>query len=713
MKKKRLITSALPYVNNAPHLGNIIGAVLSADVFARYSRIANYETLYICGSDGYGTATETIAKVENTTPEEICKKFHSVHEQVYKDFNISFDAYEKTFQPMHTEVVQNIFNDVSNEGYLLEKESEQTWCTTCDKFLADRLVTGECPNCNYPDARGDQCDSCAKLLNPTELLEPKCTVCSTSPELKLTKHLYIDLPKLTPALTEWQNASMEKGKWTNNAKSTTKSWMDTGLNPRPITRDLKWGVNVPKEGFEGKVFYVWFDAPLGYVSITKNAFPDSWESWWLNPDNVELYQFMGKDNIPFHSVIFPATQIATGKNWTKVHQLNVTEYLNYEEEKFSKSRNVGVFGTHVVETGLNIDLFRFYLLAIRPESHDSQFVWTEFQDRCNNELIDNICNLVNRILVYNNKNFPGEYKAAEYQDEHKAFIEDLKTLQTQYTDYMEVGELKNGLKAAMAAGKAANKFFQDQAPWKKIKIDRDHVETTQILLAHVVKDLGIMLSPFIPATAEKILTMVGLPGANMDSLGDFAALTGKTTGEIEILLQKIEDDQVNSLKEKYSGDTSLSVENFDIRVGVVTKCGAHPTSDKLYVAEVDAGLDAPISVVCGLADYYQASELENRKVLVLVNLETSEIRGTNSEGMILVGATRKKMELFNCNDFAVGDKLTRGSNEPKIGEDKITFNDFGDLKLKVEEFSAVYKGEKLTVNGQNITTTEIKQGKVK
>src|SRR3989339_268042 len=311
--KKRLITSALPYVNNIPHLGNLI-QVLSADCFARFCRSKGYETLYVCGTDEYGTASETRALQEGVEPRELCDRYHIIHRDIYQWFELDFDSFGRTSSPMQTAIVQDIFKKVDAAGYIRESEIEQLYCEHDQRFLADRFVEGVCPKCGSTGARGDQCDSCGSLLDPTELVDPKCGVCGSTPVLRSTKHLYIDLPKALPLLEKWLDTASVEGFWAKNAIQTTRSWIRDGLKERAITRDLKWGIPVPKEGFENKVFYVWFDAPIGYISITA-AFTTDWRSWWQDNDNVELYQFIGKDNIPFHTVIFPTTLLASGDPW--------------------------------------------------------------------------------------------------------------------------------------------------------------------------------------------------------------------------------------------------------------------------------------------------------------------------------------------------------------------------------------------------------------
>ena len=328
LMKKRLVTSALPYVNNIPHLGNLT-QVLSADVFARFCRSKGYETLYICGTDEYGTATETKALKEGVTPQELCDHYNAIHRDIYQWFDIKFDHFGRTSTPEQTRIVQEIFAKVDAAGYINEKETEQLYCPKCERFLADRFVEGTCPHCGSTGARGDQCDACQTLLDPIELLDSHCGVCGTKPTSKKTRHLYLDLPKALPLLEAWMQDASVEGFWANNAVQVTKSWIRDGLKERCITRDLKWGIPVPKPGFENKVFYVWFDAPIGYVSITANG-TDDWRRWWHEPESTELFQFIGKDNIPFHTVIFPSCQLATGDTWTMLHHMSSTEYLYYE-----------------------------------------------------------------------------------------------------------------------------------------------------------------------------------------------------------------------------------------------------------------------------------------------------------------------------------------------------------------------------------------------
>ncbi len=713
MVKKKLITSALPYVNNEPHLGNIIGCVLSADTFARYCRLREYETMYICGTDEYGTATETKAQAEGLTPREICDKYYDIHKKIYEYFDISFDAFGRTSTEEHTEVVQDIFKKVSDNGYFIEKDTEQYYSTTQGKFLADRLINGICPKCGYEDARGDQCDGCGGLLTPTELISPRCSIDNTIPELRSTRNLYIDLPKLTEKLEEFQEQAIEDGFWPNNAKTTTRAWIKRGLEPRAITRDLKWGIPVPRAGYENKVFYVWFDAPIGYVSITRKAFPDTWQKWWKSPENTELYQFMAKDNIPFHSVIFPATQIATDEKWTKVHHLSSTEYLNYEDTKFSKSRQIGVFGTNVIDSGIPVDLWRFYLLAIRPEKNDSAFCWQEFFDKVNSEFIDNIGNLVNRSLVYCSKNFDGTLNKGEVSDSQKDFIVNVCALERKVTEAFEKVSLREALRLILSIGKLGNKFFQDQEPWAKIKENRDEVQSVVNILAHLIKDLAIMLEPYMPETSDRMFKMLSIENKKWKDLGDFDSLAGHKIGNPEILYKKLDNKDVEKFVLLYDGNKKSDPwDSIELKTGVVLDVQNHPTAEHLYVTKVDAGEEKPRTIVSGLVKYYKPEEVLNKHVLLASNLKSAELGGVLSQGMILCAAKKKKMELVSTEGMKIGSIAYRKGEAPAPRKEEITIEELKKADLRTKGGIVQCDGIELLVDNAPLKTEIVLNSKI-
>ncbi|KAL0452019.1 UNVERIFIED_CONTAM: putative methionine--tRNA ligase [Sesamum latifolium] len=572
-KRNILITSALPYVNNVPHLGNIIGCVLSADVFARYCRMRGYNAIYICGTDEYGTATETKAMEEGCSPKEICDKYHAIHKDVYQWFNISFDEFGRTSSPQQTEVCQAIFKKLFENNWLSENTMQQLYCDTCKRFLADRLVEGNCPTpgCNYDSARGDQCEKCGKLLNPTELLDPKCKVCRNTPRIRDTNHLFLELPLLKDRLEEYIRTMSVAGGWSQNAIQATHAWLREGLKPRCITRDLKWGVPVPHEKFKDKVFYVWFDAPIGYVSITSCHTPE-WEKWWKNPENVELYQFMGKDNVPFHTVMFPSTLLGTGENWTLMKTISVTEYLNYETGKFSKSKGVGVFGNDAKDTNIPVEVWRYYLLTNRPEVSDTLFTWVDLQAKLNSELLSNLGNFINRVLSFIAKDPASGYGSiipdAQGADSHpltKALGEKVGNYVEQYIEAMEKVKLKQGLKLAMAVSGEGNAYLQESQFWKLYKEDRPSCSVVMKTSAGLVYLLACLLEPFMPSFSLEVLKQLNLPLETQLSLSDEKGdverakrpwdilPAGHKIGTPAPLFKELKDEEVEFYREKFAG----------------------------------------------------------------------------------------------------------------------------------------------------------------
>ncbi|XP_041459486.1 methionine--tRNA ligase, cytoplasmic-like [Lytechinus variegatus] len=555
--KNILITSALPYVNNVPHLGTIIGCVLSGDVFSRFCRLRNDNTLYICGTDEYGTATETKALEEGMTPQQICDKYHALHRDIYKWFNIDFDFFGRTTTQKQTEIAQDIFFRLHANNHILEDTVEQLLCQKCNRFLADRFVEGICPLCTYEDARGDQCDKCGKLINATDLKKPRCKVCSATPVIKSSKHLFVDLPKLEPALKAFLQKSTSEGNWSSNAKLITNSWVRDGLKPRCITRDLKWGTPVPLEGYTDKVFYVWFDAPIGYPSITAN-YTDQWEKWWKNPQQVELYNFMAKDNVPFHSVIFPSCLIGADDNYTKVNHLIATEYLNYEDTKFSKSRGIGVFGDNAQSTGIPADIWRFYLLYIRPESQDSAFSWADFVWKNNSELLNNLGNFINRGLTFLEKSFDSEIPEIRLESEDERLIAEINRELKSYIALQEKVKIRDALKHILNISRLGNQHIQANKPWVLVKgnpQEKVRAGTVIGLAANISCLLSVMLQPFMPETSATIKAQLQAPDECYVLGEDFVCYLdkGHRIGKPSPLFSKIEPAQAEEFKKRFAG----------------------------------------------------------------------------------------------------------------------------------------------------------------
>ncbi|XP_063215117.1 methionine--tRNA ligase, cytoplasmic isoform X1 [Chroicocephalus ridibundus] len=552
-----LITSALPYVNNVPHLGNIIGCVLSADTFARYCRLRNWNTLYVCGTDEYGTATETKAVEEGLTPQEICNKYNAIHADIYRWFDISFDYFGRTTTPHQTTIAQDIFQRLLARGFLLQDTVEQLRCENCQRFLADRFVEGTCPFCSYEEARGDQCDKCGKLINAVELKNPQCKLCRSVPVVKPTQHLFLDLPKLEERLEPWLEQSWATGDWTANARYITRSWIRDGLKPRCITRDLKWGTPVPLDGFRDKVFYVWFDAPIGYLSITAN-YTDQWERWWKNPQQVELYNFMAKDNVPFHSVVFPCSLLGAEDNYTLVNHLIATEYLNYEDGKFSKSRGVGVFGDMAKDTGIPADIWRFYLLYLRPEGQDSAFSWSDLMLKNNSELLNNLGNFINRAGMFVCKFFGGTVPNMVLTSDDKRLLARVTLELRQYHQLLEKVRIRDALRCILSISRHGNQYIQVNEPWKRIKgdeKDRQHAGTVTGVAVNMASLLAVLLQPYMPSVSSAIQGQLCIPPDCFVLSHDFTCTLppGHRVGTVSPLFQKLENEQVEALRKRFGG----------------------------------------------------------------------------------------------------------------------------------------------------------------
>lgn len=717
--KKRLVTSALPYVNNIPHLGNLIQC-LSGDVFARFCRSYGYETRFICGTDEYGTATETKAMAEGVSPRQLCDKYHEIHRQIYDWFEIQFDNFGRTSTPKQTEIVQHIFKKVDEAGCVVERTTTQLYCEKCDRFLADRYVEGICPHCGYEEARGDQCEKCGKLLEPTELIQAKCGSCGSKPIARETKHLYLDLPKILPLLESWMEKRSQEGFWAKNALAMTKSWIRDGLKERCITRDLKWGIPVPKPGYENKVFYVWFDAPIGYVSITASKF-DDWKQWWYNPDEVELYQFIGKDNIPFHTVIFPACQLATGENWTTLYHMSSTEYLNYENGKFSKSKGTGVFGDQAKDTGIPADVWRFYIFYNRPEKSDVQFLWSDFQEKVNSQLIGNFGNLVNRTVSFLNRFYGGQVPQAEADE---MILSAEKKILDEITAAYDRADLRDAFRAVFELTSLGNKAFQDGEPWRMRKENPEKAAVLLKTLINLIHDAAVVAAPVLPSTAQKIAEMIGAPSLEWKNLQKFDV---QTVRPAEILFVPLEDERIEELRARYAGGqqaTQAAAEKtpaqqfsqtVKLAVGKIESVENHPNADKLYVEQIDLGRLGKRRVVSGLAAYYTKEELSGKKVIVAVNLKSAKLRGVLSEGMLLAADCgedgAKQIEVLTT-DAPVGTVVAveNGGNAEPPAEIKI--DRFFEIPISVNEFQVEVAGAALTVDGKPLRTQKIRNGNV-
>ena len=759
---RRLITSALPYVNNIPHLGNLI-QMLSGDVFARFCRNKGYDTLYICGTDEYGTATETKAIEEKKTPRELCDYYYQEHTKIYDWFHINFDKFGRTSNEQCTEITQALFNDLDKAGYIKEHVNKQLFCPKCNMYLADRYVDGTCPKCGSTKARGDQCDDCGSLLDPIELKDPKCHTCGSTPEVRETKHLYIDLPNLSKNLDAWMAKTSVEGKWSDNAINITKAWIRDGLNERAITRDLKWGIPVPKAGYEDKVFYVWFNAPIGYMSITKQLADElkaegkntfDWKSWW-NPseseeakgkEHVELFQFIGKDNIPFHTVIFPSTLLGSPHDWTKLFHMSSTEYMNYEDGKFSKSRGVGVFGTDAIETGIPADAWRFYIFYNRPEKQDFQFTWKDFMEKMNSELIGNLGNLVNRTLLFVNRYFEGKIPDAPVDEELWAQVRDLEA---KITENLEWANLKDAFRQCFEISDICNKKFQAAEPWKTRESDPAACAKLIHNLCYVIKDLMIMMNPYMPQYTQIVMgylgksikeTQVGKEtkeGLDWSDLGNTTGLD--KVGPTEVYFKPLDQKTMLAFREKFGGQKSVKVENkeekkakkskseptvlpvdkqadffnanIELTVAKILKVENNPEGEKLYIETLDDGSGTERIIQSGLRMYLKPEELLGKNIIVVSNLAPRTMRGVESRGMLLAGdykdGDKDCVEVLDVSWAKPGTKVVlEGSDVNSAKKAEITGDDFFSVQIHAVNGTVEIAGKKLLACGKPITTTK-------
>lgn len=759
---RRLITAALPYVNNIPHLGNIIQS-LSGDVFARYCRSKGYDTLYICGTDEYGTATETKALEEKTDPRSLCDHYYKEHTNIYKWFNINFDKFGRTSNQQCTEITQGLFNDLDAAGLIKEHVNKQLFCPHCNMFLADRYVDGTCPKCGSTKARGDQCDECGSLLDPIELKEPKCHTCGSTPEVRETKHLYIDLPALSDKLNAWVEKASVEGRWADNAINMTKAWIRDGLQERGITRDLKWGIPVPKAGYEDKVFYVWFNAPIGYLSITKQLADElikegkqsfDWKSWWIPSESeeakgkgkVDLFQFIGKDNIPFHTVIFPCTLLGSPHEWTKLHHMSSTEYLNYEDGKFSKSRGVGVFGSDAIETGIPADAWRFYIFYNRPEKQDYQFTWKDFMEKLNGELIGNLGNLVNRTLLFVNKYYEGKIPEAPVDEELWAQV---KELEKKATEYLEWAELKDAFRTMFEISDICNKKFQATEPWKARTENPALADSLIHNLCYVIKDLMIMMNPYMPQYTQKIMSYFGKtieekkvgmetkPGYTWADLGVTEGLT--TVGPTEVFFKPLDQKTMLAFREKFGGQQKAKKEEkkadkkakkaepvvlpveqqeaffnstIELTVAKIVDVKPNPEGEKLFIETLDDGSGTPRTIQSGLRMYLKEEDLLGKHVVIASNLAPRTMRGVESRGMLLAGDYKDAdgkdcVEVLDVSWAAPGTKIVIEGADPKAAKKaEITGDEFFSVQIKSVDGVVQIAGKPLMADGKAVKTTK-------
>ena len=648
---RTLVTAALPYANGGVHIGHLAGVYVPADIYVRYLRLKKREVLFICGSDEHGVPVTIRARQEGSTPQQVVDRYNKIIADSFRDFGISFDNYGRTTSAVHHQTASAFFRTLYDKGEFVEKESEQYYDEQANTFLADRYITGECPHCHAEGAYGDQCEKCGSALSPTELINPKSKLSGAQPVLRKTKHWYLPLDRHQQWLEPW--ITRQHTEWRSNVMGQCKSWFDMGLQPRAVSRDLEWGIPVPVEGAEGKVLYVWFDAPIGYISNTKEILPDTWETWWKDP-STRLIHFIGKDNIVFHCIVFPAMLKAEG-SYILPDNVPANEFLNLEDDKISTSRNWAVWlDEYLRDFPGKQDVLRYVLTANAPETKDNNFTWKDFQARNNNELVAVYGNFVNRALQLTKKYYDGVVPApGELTPQDRETISEFQNVKAGVEKLLEDFRFRDAQKEAMNLARIGNKYLADAEPWKVIKTDPERVKTVLYLSLQLVANLATAFEPFLPFSSQKLRAMLHMPEAEWDRLGSTDLLpVGHQLGEPELLFDKIDDSVVEAQVQRLADIKKANLaanhkaepvlpnipfeqfEQLDVRVGTVLSCEKVKKSKKLLKFEIADGLENR-TIVSGIAQHYQPEDLVGKQVCFVANLAPRVISGIESQGMIL------------------------------------------------------------------------------
>ena len=651
--KRTTVTSALPYANGPVHIGHLAGVYVPSDIYVRYLRLRGRDVVWVCGSDEHGVPITIKARKEGVTPQDVVDKYNDIIKRSFEGLGISFDIYSRTTSPTHYQTASEFFRTLYEKGVFSEATSQQYYDEEAKTFLADRYITGTCPHCQSEGAYGDQCEKCGSTLNPTDLINPKSMISGSAPVMKETTHWYLPLDKYESKLREWILEGHKE--WKTNVYGQCKSWLDTGLQPRAVSRDLNWGIPVPVEGAEGKVLYVWFDAPIGYISATKDLTPE-WEKYWKSED-TKMVHFIGKDNIVFHCIVFPTMLMAHG-DYILPENVPANEFLNLEGDKISTSKNWAVWlNEYLEEMPGKQDVLRYVLCANAPETKDNDFTWKDYQARNNNELVAVLGNFVNRALVLTHKYYDGVVpEAGELTDYDREILAEMPKIKTALEENIENYRFREALKEAMNLARLGNKYLADTEPWKVVKTDPERVKTILNVALQIVANTAVAIEPFMPFSAEKIISMLAVEKLDWEMIGRGDLVpAGHTIGKAELLFEKIEDEvierQVKKLEDAKAANLAANAEvpeqkesvtfddfgKMDIRVSTVVAAEKVAKTKKLLKLTVDTGIDTR-TIVSGIAEYYTPEELVGRQILVLVNLLPRELKGITSQGMILMSS---------------------------------------------------------------------------
>jgi methionyl-tRNA synthetase len=705
MGEKIFIGVAWPYANGSLHLGHIAGCYLPADIFARYNRLKGRDVLMVSGSDEHGTPITITADKENTTPQAIVDRYHKEHTENMNQLGISFDLFTRTTTQNHESTVQEIFLALYQKKYIYRKSIDALYCPTCARFLPDRYVEGTCPYCAYEAARGDQCDNCGKLLDSFELMNVRCKICGGTPVKQKTEHLFFALHTFEPKLLAWL---AEKNYWKANVLKFTNNWLQNGLHDRAITRDINWGIKVPVFGFEHKRIYVWFDAVIGYLSASKEWSkkqhqPGGWEAWWRNPE-VKHYYFLAKDNIPFHSIIWPSILMGYDESLNLPFDIPANEYLTLKGEQFSKSRGIGIWVPEIIRR-FDADVIRYYLSINMPENKDTDWQWNDFVAKNNDELVGTYGNFIHRVVTFTCKNFGSIPPAGTLQAIDTEALQKITDTFTEVGDAVEHCSFKKGLRAAMNLAQFGNVYFDRNQPWTLLKTDKERCGTILHICLKLVQALAVYMAPYLPFSSEKIWEMLGHPTGIKNWEDAHLDLQVGTSIEMPApLFKKLELSEIVQTADPFS--------KLDLRVAKILDVQDHPSADKLYVMQVDLGPLGKRTIVAGMKPYYPKQDIAGKSIVMVTNLKPAMIRGVESKGMLLAASdTNGLVTLLNPKEGSPGAEVGV-EGIPREPVPLLEFEAFKEAPMTVNaKGQVVYKGKPLKIKNITVVTDQkVKEG---
>lgn len=706
MKEKIYIGVAWPYANGSLHLGHIAGCYLPADIFARYNRMIGNDVLMVSGSDEHGTPITITADKEKTTPQKIVDRYNKEHTENMKQMGISFDLFTRTTTKNHEEVTQDIFLTNYKKGNIYKKEVDAYYCKNCNRYLPDRYIEGECPYCGNKNARGDQCDECGKLLDPEELKSIRCKICGEIPEIKRSEHLFFALSKFEQKLLDWMK---DKKYWKSSVLKFTENWLKNGLKDRAITRDINWGIKVPVDGFDDKRIYVWFDAVIGYLSASKEwsqkiGKPDKWKEWWYNKDSKHYY-FLAKDNIPFHSIIWPSILMGYDEKLELPYDIPANEYLRLKGEQFSKSRGIAIWIPDIVKK-LDVDAVRYYLSINMPESKDTDWTWEDFVAKNNDELVGTYGNFIHRVLTFTSKNYGNIPKLGKLDKTDKEALSKIEKTSKEVSELLSSCNFKKGLRAAMNLAKFGNVYFDQKQPWILVKEDKEKCGTVLHICLKIVKALAIFTAPYLPFSSDNVWKIFDKNSVHETSWDDALKdlQIGRKIEKPKPLFKKLVLEDFMPKEDVFS--------KLDLRVAKVLAVKDHPNADSLYMLHIDLGKMGKRVIVAGIKKDYSIEELKDRNIVVVANLKPANLRGITSNGMLLAASDDSGIvSLLNPGNASPGSDV-KIEGIQKNPEKVLEFEDFKKIKMTIDENQkAVYEGKKLrSEKGDVISDKKVKKG---